>query len=109
MSPLERSHKKGVTVTAAVYISIDENLLSENAEKEVAKQLQEIFTFINRNTDIIIVESYVDRGSSTREWNRLIEDTQTGRYGVVLTYRALSERERIDVPIIDVHEHELSD
>jgi len=68
-----------------------------------------VFKFINLNTSIIIVESYIDRDCSMTEWNRLLEDIQTGRYGVVLTCGALSEREAIDVPFIDVLKHELSD
>ncbi|MED2011261.1 hypothetical protein P4V39_24690 [Brevibacillus borstelensis] len=104
MSLFEQFRKKGVTITAAVYISINENLDSVNAEKEVGKQLQDIFKFINRNTGIIIIESYVDRDGSTREWNRLLEDIQTERYRVVLTCGSWSERETIEVPIIDVLE-----
>ncbi|MED1745761.1 hypothetical protein [Brevibacillus borstelensis] len=102
MSLFEKFRNKGVAVAAAVYISIGENLHSDNAEKEVAKQLQDIFKFINLNTGIIIVESYVDRDGSTKEWNRLLEDIQIGRYGVILTCGLLTDREVIDVPIIDV-------
>lgn len=104
MSLFERFRKNGVTVTAAVYISLAETLHSENVEKEVAKQLQDIFKFINLNTGIIIVESYVDRDGSMREWNRMLEDIQTERYRVVLTCGSWSERETIEVPIIDVLE-----
>ncbi|MCC0567183.1 hypothetical protein [Brevibacillus borstelensis] len=92
----------GGFITAAIYMSIEGKLPSEIAEREIAKQLQEIFRFINLNTSIIIVESYIDKDGSMREWNRLLEDIQTGRYGVILISGSLSDMELTDVPIIDV-------
>ncbi|MCM3625496.1 hypothetical protein M4D70_25295 [Brevibacillus borstelensis] len=102
MNPFDQILNEGGFITAAVYMSIGEKLPSESAEREVAKQLQEIFKFINLKTEIIIVESYVDWDGSMRERNRLVEDIKVERYKIVLTCGELSEWKAVDIPIIDV-------
>lgn len=82
MTMTDNGYKRKInsTVCAAVYRSVV-NMSREDAERVIAAQLHEIYTFADQN-DIVIVESYIERDDSLSELNRLLENC--GRYRVIL-------------------------
>ncbi|WP_143101135.1 hypothetical protein [Paenibacillus sp. 1_12] len=78
----EQFRENADTITAAVYISVI-NMERYDADRAIATKLQKIHAFVDR-FEIVLIESYIDRDVSILEWNRLNEDTNAGRYHVIL-------------------------
>lgn len=74
--------KYGDIFAAAVYLKAD-------SDKEIAAMLKKIFEFKYSTSNIVIIDSYIDRADSRFQWERLLQDAGSGRFQGVMHFEDL--------------------
>ncbi|MFD1957792.1 hypothetical protein ACFSL6_27355 [Paenibacillus thailandensis] len=77
--------KYGDTFAAAVYLW-SASVNKEDADREIAMMLKKVFEFKYSTSNIVIIDSYIDRAGSRLEWDHLIHDADSGRFQGVLHF-----------------------
>lgn len=77
--------KFGDIFAAAVYLCSDSTVKAD-CDKEIAAMLKKVFEFKYTTSNIVIIDSYIDRAGLRFQWERLLQDAGTGRYQGVMHY-----------------------
>lgn len=80
--------KYGDIFAAAVYLC-SESTVKADSDKEIAAMLKKVFEFKYSRSNIVIIDSYIDRADSRFQWERLLQDASSGRFQGVMHYRDL--------------------
>lgn len=94
----------GDIFAAAVYLCADSTIKADS-DKEVAAMLKKVFEFKYMTSNIVIIDSYIDRADSRLQWERLLQDAGTGRFQGVMHYGDLElapDLKSIGLLLIDV-------
>ncbi|WP_028987430.1 hypothetical protein [Thermicanus aegyptius] len=85
MDVYEELEKYGDIFAAAVYLcSASTN--KADSDREIAMMLNKVFEFKYSTSNIVIIDSYIDRAGSRLEWGHLIHDADSGRFQGVMHY-----------------------
>jgi hypothetical protein len=77
--------KYGDIFAAAVYLC-SESTVKADSDKEIAAMLKKVFEFKYSRSNIVIIDSYIDRADSRFQWERLLQDVGSGRYQGVMHF-----------------------
>lgn len=85
MDVYEKLGKYGDIFAAAVYLC-SASTVKADSDKEIAAMLKKVFEFKYSTSNIVIIDSYIDRAGSRLEWDHLIHDADSGRFQGVLHF-----------------------